>query len=476
MTGVAPARHGARGRFRVIAALLLVGTITAVPAIAVEDRLTGIEAVPSAPIADGFTLAATGDIIYLRPMLSTIERQSPGMLKLLRSADATFGNFETTVLDLQHFEGAPQAESGGTWMLADPGVVADVRAMGFNIVSFANNHVTDWGVEGLRETTRRLDDAGIVHAGAGRNLSAARAPRYLDLPAGRVALIAATSSFTPMSRAADGLGEVPGRPGVNALRTEQINLVGEGDLRILARIAGTKTGQPVILNETRYAARNDGETAGSKYIINAADEAGNILSVRQAKQNGNLVLFSLHNHEPDNDSEVPPDFAIKIAHDVIDSGADMFLGHGPHRLRGIEIYKGNPIFYSLGNFAMMNNSLDVLPPDIYEEYGVAAGTTTTAEFLQARNGREFSDRDLYESVIAINRYVHGRVSEIRLYPIDLGVSKQGAARGVPTLAGAALGRRTLERLQRLSQPFGTHISIEKGVGIIRVTANRDIRK
>ncbi len=475
MTGVAPTRNGARGGFGVIAALLFIGAGTAVPAIAAEDRLTGIAAVPSAPIADGFTLAAVGDIIYLRPMLSTIERQSPDMLRLLRSADATFGNFETTVADLQHFEGAPQAESGGTWMLADPGVVADVRAMGFDIVSFANNHVADWGVEGLRETTRRLDEAGLVHAGAGRNLSAARAPRYLDLPAGRVALVAATSTFTPMSRAADGWGEVPGRPGVNALRTEQITLVDAGDLRVLARIAGTKPGQPVVLNDARYAARKAGETAGSKYGVDAADEAGNILSVRQAKQNGNLVLFSLHNHEPDTDSETPADFAVKVAHDVIDGGADIFIGHGPHRLRGIEIYKGRPIFYSLGNFAMMNNSLDALPPDMYEEYGVAPGKTTTAEFLQARNGREFSDRDLYESVIAVNRYVHGHVSEIRLYPIDLGISKQGAARGVPALAGAAVGRRTLERLQRLSRPFGTRIAIENGMGIIRVAADRDDR-
>ena len=46
----------------------------------------------------------------------------------------------------------------------------------------------------------------------------------------------------------------------------------------------------------------------------------------------------------------PPDFLIELAHKSIDSGADAFVGHGPHLLRGIEIYKGKPIFYDLGEF------------------------------------------------------------------------------------------------------------------------------
>jgi hypothetical protein len=206
------------------------------------------------------------------------------------------------------------------------------------------------------------------------------------------------------------------------------------------------------------------------YITNARDVKANLTSVRQAHQNGNFVAFSLHNHEPGNGSQVPAPFAVDFARKVIDAGADAFVGHGPHQLRGIEIYKGKPIFYSLGNFAMMNNSLDAMPADIYDQYDANPAATTAPELLQSRNERSFSDPNLYESLIAVSRYVGGNVAEIRLYPIDLGVSIQGAAKGVPGLADATVGRRILERMQRLSEPLGTKIAIENGVGVIRVAA------
>lgn len=471
---------GLRRQHRVVAWMGLVAACAVLPTIAVAqeagESLSVGEPVPSVPIEDGFTLAAAGDLIYLRPMLATLQRRSPELLRLLRDADAAFGNFETAVIDLKTFKGSPQAESGGTWMLADPGVVGDVSAMGFDILSFANNHSTDWGVEGMRETMRRLDDAGLVHAGTGETLSAARAPRYIDLPAGRVGLVAATATFTPMSRAADPWGQVPGRPGVNTLRAEEVALVDGADLPALRRIFGIPEGRPVTINEKRIEARAQTGSAVVRYISNAADRAANQAAIRQAKQNGNFVIYSLHTHEPGNESELPADLAIEAARGAIDQGADIFIGHGPHRLRGIEIYKGKPIFYSLANFAMMNNSLDVVPPDMLEEYGVTPGSATVPEILQARNARIFGDRDLYESVIAINRYVGGDVSEIRLYPIDLGVAAQGAARGVPALADAVVGRRILERLQRLSAPFGTRIAIEDGVGVIRIVSARPAAK
>ena len=451
--------------------LLSAAAFSAAPVQAQSGEALKITPVPTTPIADGFTLAAVGDLIYLRPMLATMEKQSPSMLKILREADVTFGNFETTVFDFKTFKGSPQAESGGTWMIGDPGITTDVAKMGFDIVSHANNHATDWGVEGMIETIERMDAAGLVNSGTGRTLAAARAPRYFDAAAGRVGLVSASSSFTPMSRAADPLGEVPGRPGLNPLRTERVGLVSADDLAVLSRLAETKPGAPVRLNNMRYRATdNPGAGVTLAYEINAADEKANLLAVRQAKQNGNFAAFSLHTHEPGNWSEKPADFAVAFARKVIDEGGDAFIGHGPHQLRGIEIYKGKPIFYSLGNFAMMNNSLDVAPADMYDQYGVAPGSATTPELLQARNARQFSDPKLYESVIAVSRYVGGEVAEIRLYPIDLGVTGTGAGRGVPKMADAEVGRRILERMQRLSEPFGTRITIEKGVGVIRTNA------
>lgn len=432
-----------------------------------------LASVPSTPLAGDFSFAAVGDLIYLRPMLATLEHQAPEMLHILRSADVAFANFETTAFDLDTFKGAPQAESGGTWMLADPAVPRDVAAMGFDIVGHANNHATDWGVEGMLDTLDLLDGASIVHAGTGRSMAGARAPAYHDIPAGRLGLISATTSFTAMTPAADPVGRVPGRPGANTIRRTEIGLVSPADLETIRRLAGTKNGEPVKLRGREFRADEAAEYPMKiAYDLDPKDVQENLLSVRQAKQNGNFVVFTLHAHEPGNAFETSANFAPALARQIIDAGADMFVGHGPHRLRGIEIYKGKPIFYSLGNFAMMNNSLDDIPSDMYEQFGTTRGSATIPELLQARAARIFDDPDLYESVIAVSHFKDGALSEIRLHPIDLGVEATGAGRGVPKTANAAIGARILARLQRLSQPYGTRIDIVSGVGIIRMSAGK----
>jgi poly-gamma-glutamate capsule biosynthesis protein CapA/YwtB (metallophosphatase superfamily) len=434
--------------------------------------------VPTTPIAGEFTLAAAGDLIYLRPMLATLEARSPDMVRLLRSADVTFGNFETTVLDLATTSAVAQAESGGTWMLADPRVPDDVAALGFDVVSHANNHSTDWGVEGMAETGRRLTDAKLVWSGTGTNMAAARAPRYIDVAKGRVALVSATSTFTPMSRASDAVGEVAGRPGVNGIRTVRTALVTAAELEVLNAIAAKsplrtdgRSAEAVTLFGNRFAS---GDTGGKyleyRYRMNEGDLSENMRAIRQAKQNGNFVIYSVHNHEPGNGFQEPADFAIELARKAIDAGADAYMGHGPHQLRGIEIYKGKPIFYSLGNFAMMNNSLDAVPADMFDQFGVRPDSATVPELLQARNARTFGDPVLYESVIALSRYSGGRLAEIRLYPIDLGVAVKGADRGVPRMAERAHGVKILERLRTLSASLGTTIRIENGIGVIRLAA------
>lgn len=455
-------------------------------AVAIASPLAGAAAqetltttpVPTTAIVGDFTLAAVGDLIYLRPMLATLEARSPDMVRLLRGADVTFGNFETTVLDLASTRAVPQAESGGTWMLADPGVPGDIAKLGFDIISHANNHATDWGVEGMIETGQRLTGADLVWSGTGASMAAARAPRYLDTAKGRIALVSATSTFTPMSRASDAVGEVAARPGVNSLRTVRTTLVTPEQLEALATIAAKsplrtdgKSNDAVTLFGNRFAV---GTTAGKhldfRYTINTADLAENLRSIRQAKQNGNFVVYSVHNHEPGNDFQEPADFAVQLARMAIDAGADAYMGHGPHQLRGIEIYKGKPIFYSLGNFAMMNNSLDAVPADMYDQFGVKPDSATVPELLQARNERTFSDPNLYESVIAVSRYAGGQLAEIKLYPIDLGVAIKGVDRGVPRMATRAHGEKILDRLRKLSATLGTTIAIENGIGVIRLAA------
>src|SRR4029078_11758367 len=145
-------------------------------------------------VADGFTVAAVGDNIIARPV-----SQTPGFApggKIIHDADAAFGNFEGTAIDLTRTPAVPQAEFGGVWIIGTPLVAKDLKAIGFDVMSRANNHAPDWGQEGRRQTSRALDEAGIVHAGVGEHRDAARAARFFDTDKGRVSLISVAYNFT----------------------------------------------------------------------------------------------------------------------------------------------------------------------------------------------------------------------------------------------------------------------------------------
>ncbi|WP_352721988.1 CapA family protein [Mesorhizobium sp. M0306] len=159
-----------------------------------------------------------GDLIVSRPLTNGRHPGFSHVVEILREADATLGNMETSIFDIRSFKGSPQAEFGGAFHASLPALGPDLKEMGFNILSFANNHTFDWGVEGMRETCQVLDQNDIVYAGSGENLAQAAAARFLETPRGRVGLVSCATTFTPQSRAADPAAEAPGRPGINALR------------------------------------------------------------------------------------------------------------------------------------------------------------------------------------------------------------------------------------------------------------------
>jgi poly-gamma-glutamate synthesis protein (capsule biosynthesis protein) len=427
-----------------------------------------------------FTLTAVGDLIITHPVLADMQRTAPEILALLKNADVTFGNFEETAIDLNVFKGYPEALSGGGWLLTMPEVPASLKAMGFNMVSHANNHGTDWGTQGLLETDRHLDEAGLVHAGSGPSLTAARAPAYYDSPRGRIALVAVTSHFTDMEPAQDGAGKVGPRPGVNTLHDDLIVHVPEEDFNELVKLRDKQVkgsyvpdSDPgtVTLFGTKYKKADAGQTTVTPfYAMNANDEKEILRNVRQGKEVSDFAIVSIHTHEPGNYSQKPPDFQPGFAHDAIDSGADAFLAHGPHQVRGIEIYKGKPIFYSLGNFFFMDNSQEVTSPAEYVSAKTDPQDMTPAEFMEMRRQKSFKSQLWFESVVTVSRFKDGMLDEIRLHPIELGWEGANGRRGIPKIASPEAAQRILKRLQTLSQPFGTVIAIEDNIGVIRISA------
>jgi poly-gamma-glutamate synthesis protein (capsule biosynthesis protein) len=169
--------------------------------------------------------------------------------------------------------------------------------------------------------------------------------------------------------------------------------------------------------------------------------------------------------------EVPAEFVVKFAHACIDAGADGLIGHGPHVLRGIEIYKGKPILYSLGNFIFQNDLIKKHPQDIYERTGLTLDNTP-ADMYDARSKNDTvsfpADVDYWESVLAVVDYDNGALRRIDLYPLYLGWDKPRSQRGRPVLAKGEIAKRILERMQVMSAQFGTTIRIEGGKGVIEV--------
>ncbi len=200
--------------------------------------------------------------------------------------------------------------------------------------------------------------------------------------------------------------------------------------------------------------------------------------VRDARRQADWVIVTSHSHEGAASREVPADFLVTFARATIEAGADMFVGHGPHVLRGIEIHRGRPIFYSLSNFIFQNETIRFMPGDFYARYDLGPEATPADAFdrrnERSRTGGFPGQRIYWESVIAVPRFQDGALTEIRLHPVTLGYGLPRPQRGRPRLADREAGRRIIDKLRELSQPFGTEVRYvaDQNIGVIRAQARR----
>lgn len=205
---------------------------------------------------------------------------------LFQDSHVVFGNLEGPLTTA----GQPDPDKRYVFRSPPDKVAPALASAGFNVVSLANNHTMDYGVEGLRQTLAALDAAGIRHAGAGMSLREARQPAFIAADGHTVALLAYSLTFP----------------------------------------------------ETFWARRDRPGTAfGHEGYIRA--------DVQAARERADIVVVSFHwGREITTQLR---DYQPLLAHAAIDSGALVVLGHHPHVLQGIERYKDGIIFYSLGNFA-----------------------------------------------------------------------------------------------------------------------------
>jgi poly-gamma-glutamate capsule biosynthesis protein CapA/YwtB (metallophosphatase superfamily) len=428
-----------------------------------------------------FSIALTGDSIITRRLSVYKEPQFLKMVELIRSADVAWTNLEMLFHD---YETYAMHQSGGTYMRAEPALVKELVWAGFDMVGRANNHQGDYGPQAMRLTTRYVADAGLVQAGVGESLPEAREPHFLETAKARVALVSCASTFTPHSAAGDSRGSIPGRPGLSPLRFNVMYATtadGLEKLRDALTTAGVRVREPsggggppgvaaISVFGTRVAV---GDPPGLHTTPNEKDLAEVAAAVKSAARMADYTIVSIHSHESGAAGPlVPAEFAVAFAHAMIDAGADVFVGSGPHVLRGIEIYKGKPIFYSLGNFMFENDTLLRLPAESYEQSNLGP-EASVGDFNERRYGADESrgfvaDALVFESVVAVPKFKGKQLVELALHPISLGFKKPVGQRGRPMLADPELGKKIIDDLIKLSAPMGTTIENRNGIGYVNL--------
>ena len=180
------------------------------------------------------TLIATGDAFITRRFPEGGYEGFDQVRDVISQYDVKFSNLEMT---FHNEEGYPAAFSGGTWAMADPRTLDDMRSFGFNLFNTANNHSCDYSHGGVLATIRNLKERDMIFAGTGKNLSEASKPCYLETKNGRVAMIAVSSSFHESGMAGGQSAELVGRPGLNPLRYETIYHVTEENYKKAEELA-----------------------------------------------------------------------------------------------------------------------------------------------------------------------------------------------------------------------------------------------
>ena len=371
--------------------------------------LTG-SAAPAAQ-APNFTLTLTGQSMIRSDIRATVPAAVP-VIKSLLTGDVAFTNFETTVLDVNK----GQKPTDGRF-LSPPETLDALKSFGFNLVSLANNHAWDLKVPGIENTLAKAQSIGLTHAGTGKNVAEAVAPGYLRTPKGTVALIAQASGLI-----AEGGSATPTRAGVNELRVEN----------------------------------NKPNPEDSKRILD---------SIRTASRQADLVVVYEHNHVFDKpfltmmveelpERLVPPDWLKKWTHDEIDAGADIIVMHGAPLLHGVEIYRGKPIFYDLGNFIFQ-----IPPTEIVLDEPI-----------------------IWESIVAYVEFQGKTLSSVKFRPIAFNKIGEGVpdftsdrvnnrflqTRGMPKPVTGDQAHYILTRFADLSRPFGTDIEITADTAEIKL--------
>lgn len=430
-----------------------------------------------------YTIALAGDVLMQEPMGA---RMSPELLAVLRGADTTVGNMETFIVDRRTWAG--ENGYGNNW--APKEVAFDWADMGFDLMGVGE---MAGGSAGLDSSQHWMDQAGIKLAGYGPNMTIARQPAFQELAQGRVAMVYAYPVGV-IGDAADAArdktnNEGSERAGLNVLRLTQnvtvtaeqleqlramrASMIARRDTEDLARAVDVPKEEE---NSVSFLGRTYvvGEKPGDyQYVMNRSDREAQVLAIRGAKEYSDFAIFSMHIHENRfafqaySHDHYPTNYVVELAHQLVDNGMDVFHGHGNHTMQGIEIYKGRPIFYNLGNLSVHRFGSD----------GTPDGGNGMTYIEDSEIGEHyFQQNNNLMAMVAEVDYTDGIATEVRIHPVELGLNKNRpwSRMNIPMTPNAEDAQMILELIQDYSEPFGTEIEIRDGVGYITIDPSETV--
>lgn len=357
--------------------------------------------------ASRITLSAVGDILF---GVNRNDWKDPDFLHLagrMQKADISFGNLEVPLVET----GNPIAKIDIA--RADLAMAEELEKMGLDVVSLANNHIMDYGLGGLLSTRKTLLRRQIKYAGASLTSKGAFAPLYWKVKSRRVALVAFHCWYHPVwEDYTDPVRSDTHKPGAAVVQAYRVRIPSDGSV--------------VECPDERYL----------ELLL---------ASVERARKHAEVVLVSMHTH-----------FGFRAPLEVaptrhawtrwlVDAGADLILGHGPHAINGVECYKGRFIVHSMGNFI----------------FNIPAGIENLIPESRPFVSRLADEDQFWRGFLTEATFTEGPPASLRCLPYEIVRDRNHAFQGMPRAARGELFQTIARRIEHDSQGMGVKVVVEE---------------
>lgn len=365
------------------------------------------------------SITCVGDIIMGGSFIGTASAREP-VRQVLRDADHCFVNVELPLTQ------STSPTDKLICLQAPASLASELRTLGADVATFANNHAMDFGVEGLRDTLESLTKAGISTVGAGMTLADSLRPAVLSASGARVAYLGVATTL------ANGSGAGPNRPGVAPIRVTTRYVI-----------------DAVTIQET------PGMSPFAETVVDMGDQEKVLTAVKAAAAESDLVIVGIHWGVPNGFvaavQDELADYQRPLGKALIEAGASAVVGHHPHYLQGVEFHKGRPIFYSLGNFIIH----DMIPstPSGDRSYPAYSFESIKSDLTRIGAILRLSWRDIASE------------PECTLVPVLLN------ADGEPEIPGKEVAERARAMIAQSSRKQNTNVALQFKNGIPEITVS-----